>query len=146
MKPLICEDIAPPEVFDMLHELNTGNEASAFVQRTLHFAEENEGLCSFNIKGEPNSRTLALMFMMQARMTGEADREQMLIQSELVAEISGENDDELENWDGICLALLFASDELLDRMISKIPPNARSIIISQMPAEQHGPARSMFTT
>jgi hypothetical protein len=86
------------------------------------------------------------MFMLQARMTGEVDRAQMLKESDLTAEISNNNSDDLENWDGIALAILFASDELLDRMITNLPPEVRSTIISQMPTEQHALARSMFTT
>lgn len=146
MKPLICEKNAPPEVFDMLHELSIGNEAAEFVKRTLHVAESREGLYTFNNNEEPNSRTIALMLMMQARMTGEVSREEMLLEGDLVADISDDNCDDLENWDGIALAILFASDWLLDKMISNIPSKVRSAIISQMPTEQHALARSMFMT
>ncbi len=146
MKPIICEQIAPPEVFDMLHELSIGNEATEFIGRTLHEAESGEGLCTFDANEQPNSRTMTLMFMLQARMTGEVDRAEMLRESGLAAEISDDNSDDLENWDGIALAMLFASDELLDRMIASLPPEVRSVIISQMPTEQHALARSMFTT
>jgi hypothetical protein len=144
MKPLICEKNAPPEVFDMLHELSIGNEATEFVKRTLHVAESREGLYTFNNNEEPNSRTIALMLMMQARMTGEVSREEMLLEGDLAADISDNNSGDLENWDGISLAIMFASDWLLDKMISNIPSEVRSAIISQMPTEQHALARSMF--
>lgn len=146
MKPMICEHAAPPEVFDMLHELSMGDEAREFIARTLREAETGEGLCIFDANGQPNSRTITLMFMLQARMTREVDRAQMLKESDLAAEISDSNSGDLENWDGIALAMLFASDALLDEMISNVPPEVRSAIISQMPAEQHALARSMFTT
>ena len=145
LKPMICESIAPPEVSDMLHELSQDNEATEFIQRTLHEAETGEGLSIFKTDGEPNSRTITLMFMLQARMTGEVDRAKMLEESGLAADISNDNNDDLENWDGIALAMLFASDWLLDKMISSLPPDARSTIVSQMPTEQHVLARSMFT-
>lgn len=146
MKPMICENIAPPEVFGMLHWLSMSNEAQDFVGRTLREAERGEGLSTFNAEGEPQSRTITLMLMMQARMTGEVDRAIILQESDLVAEISENNSEDLENWDGIALTILFASDGLLDRMIASLPPEVRSTIISQMPTEQHGLARSMFTT
>jgi hypothetical protein len=146
MRPMICENIAPPEVFAIIHELSIGDEAAEFVRRTLNEAEVGEGLSTFNANGEPNSRTITLMFMMQARMTGEFDRTKLLEESGLATDISDDNSDDLVNWDGIALAMLFASDWLLDRMISNLPPEVRSTIISQMPTEQHGLARSMFTT
>ena len=146
MKPIICEHIAPSEVFDTLHELSVDTEAAEFMQRTLHEAENGEGLSIRDASGEPNSRSTVLMFMLQARMTGETDRAKMLKESELAADISNNNQDDLVNWDGIALAMLFASDALLDMMISNVPPEVRSAIISQMPTEQHALARSMFTT
>lgn len=130
----------------MLHELSIGNEAVEFVLRTLHEAEVGEGLSTFNDNGEPNSRTFTLLLMLQARMTGEVKRAEILIETELAADISNNGSDDLVNWDGITLMMLFARDWLLDRMISNLPPEVRSTLISQMPTEQHALARSMFTT
>jgi hypothetical protein len=145
MKPMICEHIAPPEVFGFLHEIATGQEAKAFVERTLQVAEREEGLSTYDTNGNPNSRTVALMIMLQARMTGEVGRKELLSDGDLVLEITNGNRDDLMNWDGITLALLFASDDLLDRMIENIPPSVRSTVIAQMPTEQQTQARSKFT-
>ena len=146
MTLMICKDIAPFEVSDILRELSINNEATEFVLRTLREAEFGEGLTIRNIDDKPNCRTITLMFIMQARMLSEIDRENMLRESGIVSEISDDNSDDLLNWDGIVLAMLFASNWLLDRMIACIPPTIRSVIISQMPVAQHALARSIFTT
>jgi hypothetical protein len=144
MKPMICEQHAPAEVFDMLHELSLGNRATEFMQRVLRKAKNKEEFSAFRADGTANSATFVLMCMMQNRMAGQEGRKTILEDGDFVSDYTHDVPD-LENWDGIALAMLFASDWLLDSMITNIPPQVRSVVISQMPNEQHTRARSLFT-
>ncbi len=142
MRPMINAELAPPTVANILYEFVANNEAQKFMRRTLNGAKGE----SFSLKDErqkTNSHVLFLLTLMQTGMSTEAERTH-IVQSE--GFMDDYVDDDLKNWDGLVLATLFASDELLKVMLEEIPPEIKRVLVAQMPTALLPRARAHYLT
>tara|TARA_B100000508_G_C11462392_1_gene279834 strand:- start:38 stop:466 length:429 start_codon:yes stop_codon:yes gene_type:complete len=140
MQHIICERKAPPEIVAMLSEWHTGeNDAEEFVDQAVEGARHDNFTLNSPTGGYSGPVT-ALMWMLQARSVPNEDRARQIE--------SGFYDDmaamDLMSWDGICLSLVFACDDLLDRLIAQIPDFYLSEIIAQFDKEQQPRIRKFF--
>ena len=60
MTHMICKDIAPPEVCDLLHNLDKSNDGVRTFLSCLNVPENDEGLPKLSTSGKPNDRTFIL--------------------------------------------------------------------------------------
>lgn len=140
---IICEDKAPPVVFDILRDLNTEGEAEAFIDRTVTFAKNCEDLLLEKVDGQLNSRLSALMVILMAKSNPERAR-MLSIESDKNQDFISDVDDDTPGWTEICVAITFASDELLDRMIAQISLEVMVVVISQIPEPTRTEVRKKF--
>lgn len=131
MTYIICEELALPIITSMLQEFhfNKGDVAE-FISRTIEGAEK-EGFALRTETNKVNSRTTALTFTLQSRLLGEIARINLLSNTQFLSDFNTD-DDEFEGWGAICLMMFFASDKILDEMITSIPINKIAALIAVM--------------
>ncbi|MCA9365715.1 hypothetical protein KC723_02375 [Candidatus Kaiserbacteria bacterium] len=140
---IICEDKAPPVVFDILRGLNIDGEAEAFIDRCVIFARNHEDDFLQKVDDNQNSRLSSLMIILMAKSHSEETRAK-LINSGYFEKEFPEVNAKLHGWDELCVALTFASDTLLNRMISRIPKEVLVTVISQIPEPTRTNVRKKF--
>tara|TARA_B100000508_G_scaffold133216_1_gene122894 strand:+ start:4787 stop:5215 length:429 start_codon:yes stop_codon:yes gene_type:complete len=140
MQHILCVKNAPPEIVTMLSEWHTGqSDIEDFVKQAIEGAKRDNFMLNSPTGGYSGPVT-ALMWMLQARSVANEDRIRQ-VESGFYDDMAAMN---LRSWDGICLSLVFACDDLLDRLIAQIPDFYLPEIIGQFDADQQPRIRSFF--
>ena len=141
MTHIICADLAPIPVHSVLFDWCTD---SAELQKFINAVTSNANIKDFGKSALNQGQSIcaceAISILVQCRITQESTRI-IFIEEEKPHEDFEETD--FESWDGIMLAIQFAGDDLIMKIMSKIPTELISAAIAVMPPENQARARSI---
>lgn len=142
MTYIICEDVAPAPVSSLLFDLyNNDHELALFIEAIT----ENVDMTDFGQSSTDQSSSVcaceAIAIIVQSRTIPSETRVEFL-QTECPQDDFQPED--FESWDGVLLAMQFASTELLDKIARRIPIELISGAIAVLSPDTQRYAKALF--
>jgi hypothetical protein len=142
MKHIICHDLAPAAVDFLLRTLY-GDEAEfeVFMESVLSDVNEKD----FGVSSSTDTASIcsceAITIVVQCRAVDLSVREEYLRD---VRPQDNFEEEDFASWDGVLLALQFASTEVLVKISKRIPVELLACAIQILPPEVQSKAKQIF--
>lgn len=142
MTHILCPELAPLPVTTLLDDWNSSRaEFSLFIEAVTADVDAADFGTSLPEQTASVCSCEAITILVQCRTVDSSVRQQFLQEERPQDDFEPED---FETWSGVLLALQFAGDELIERILKEIPIEFIAAAIMVLPEENQARARAIF--